>query len=152
MLLNIALYAFAAIGVFASASWILEVIRNRENDPPRGIPSPKSGWIRQPKSTDAYRNLHTHVALTGNTIVLMSHLYTLKYNALPEEQREDPKARLPDGIRNGRGGPLSARECCALLGATNYIRAKRGAEPIKLASNLNGVLRNAIVALTNDEI
>jgi hypothetical protein len=149
MLLNITLYAFAAIGVFASASWILEVIRNRENDPPRGIPTPKFGWIRQPASTDAYRNLHTHVALTGNTVVLMSHLYTLEYNALPEEQREDPKARLPDGIRSG---PLSARECCALLGATNYIRAKRGAEPIKLTSDLNGALRSAIVALTNDEI
>lgn len=151
MLLNIALYAFAAIGVFASASWILEVIRNRENDPPRGIPSPKFGWIRQPESTDAYRNLRTHVTLTENTIVLMSHLYTLEYNALPEEHREDPKARLPDGIRTERG-PLSAKACCSLIGATNYIRTKRGAEPIKLASDMDGVLRNAIAALTNDEI
>lgn len=129
MLLNIALYAFAAIGAFTTLMCVMEYIQERigTGSASSGIPKPHT-----PK-----------VQLGVLTPSLMEKLYKLEYAALPIECRKDLKAQLPE---NAYSYPnyMSGHTCNYLLDAIDYIRNKRGVYPLKIASNMDDILRLAI--------
>lgn len=153
MLLNIALYVFAAIGVFASGLWIVEClnVRSGKQAPPRGIPRPTpAGWIQRPASSNAYRNIYQPRVVLGTfTPSLLAELYALEYAALPSEYRDDPKTKLPEGADN-YPNYLSGQTCGYMIHAINYIRAKRGVTPLRIAADMDDRLRLAISHLKEE--
>lgn len=129
MLLNIALYAFAAIGVLVTLLWIVDCIEEHigKESPPRAIPRPYT-----PK-----------VQLGALTPSLLEKLYKLEYAALPIADRRDPKANLP---KDAFSYPnfMSGQTCNYLLDAIDYIRHKRGVYPLEIAAYMDDRLRRAI--------
>lgn len=140
--LNVILYAFA---IFGALCLFYLVTTGMGSDKPDRDDYPRV--LRKPSLPKEARERRPVLIPSEHTLSLLERLYEIEYGELAvgthDAFRDDPNARIPVAVREELDS-MDGRASILVLRTINYIRTKRGIEPVEIMPDFDNMLRRVI--------